>query len=518
MCGNGGPPRPRRADTAIAGAAGDAYTLTAEDLGQYLTVTVSRAGYTGTVTSPATAKVASADAAGPALTGSVFISGFPKVGGRVAANTSGLEGTGAIGYVWKRGAAASQADTAIAGAAGDAYTLTAEDLGQYLTVTVSRAGYTGAVTSPATAKVASQSAAEPVVSGVAVSPATATVEKGGVITFTAGVTGTGVYDDPAYQAVIWTIETGGVSLGTWIDQNGVLTVGANETQTSLTVRAASALNPEKSGAAAVTVTAASQPAEKPVPDTVRYNRIDEYLSAMPQNTAANPYAVKVEPVNISAGGVMGAIASGVCRYIILDLSACSASSNTISGRASIVGPPKKDDMNVIKANQYIVGVILPDSLTAIGNDAFDECKWLTSITIPAGVTRIGNDAFDGCGGLASVTIPDSVTSIGYYVFQECSGLTSITIPAGVTSIGEGAFYKCSGLTSITIPAGVTSIGEYAFYECVGLAWVTFDGSISSWNFSIYGTFPGSLRSRYFAAGGGPGIYTRSGDGVTWTKL
>jgi hypothetical protein len=87
----------------------------------------------------------------------------------------------------------------------------------------------------------------------------------------------------------------------------------------------------------------------------------------------------------------------------------------------------------------------------------------TSVIIPNSVTSIGNYAFYNCIGLTSVTIPDSVTSIGGYAFYNCIGLTSVTIPDSVTSIGMGAFYNCIGLTSVTIPDSVTSIGDYAFY-------------------------------------------------------
>jgi hypothetical protein len=67
-----------------------------------------------------------------------------------------------------------------------------------------------------------------------------------------------------------------------------------------------------------------------------------------------------------------------------------------------------------------------------------------------------------------VVMPDSVTNIGDYAFYDCSGLTSVTIPDSVTSIGIGAFYGCSGLTSVTIPDGVTSIGSDAFWGCNNL--------------------------------------------------
>ena len=70
---------------------------------------------------------------------------------------------------------------------------------------------------------------------------------------------------------------------------------------------------------------------------------------------------------------------------------------------------------------------------------------------------------------AHVVIPDSVTSIGESAFWLCSSMTSVTIPDSVTSIGERAFHGCSSLTSVTIPANVTSIGNRAFLDCDGLA-------------------------------------------------
>ena len=107
--------------------------------------------------------------------------------------------------------------------------------------------------------------------------------------------------------------------------------------------------------------------------------------------------------------------------------------------------------------------IIPNTVTSIADNAFNECTSLTSITIPASVTSIGLQAFYYCKNLASIEIPASVTSIGQAAFSGCTGLTSIEIPASVTSIGNKAFNICSSLTSVTIYApSLTTYGTYAF--------------------------------------------------------
>ena len=70
-----------------------------------------------------------------------------------------------------------------------------------------------------------------------------------------------------------------------------------------------------------------------------------------------------------------------------------------------------------------------------------------------------------CSSLETIVIPNSVTSIGDGAFYGCSSLETIEIPNSVTSIGNGAFRDCSSLETIEIPNSVTSIGEYAFADC-----------------------------------------------------
>ena len=122
-------------------------------------------------------------------------------------------------------------------------------------------------------------------------------------------------------------------------------------------------------------------------------------------------------------------------------------------------------------------VTLPDGLLSIGfysdgHGAFEYCSSLKNIVIPGSVTRVGERAFYGCSGLTSVTIMEGVKTIDEKAFHFCSSLTSVTIPESVTSIGVEAFSWCSSLSRVTIPKYVMSIKSGSFYKCTSLKSVT----------------------------------------------
>ena len=128
----------------------------------------------------------------------------------------------------------------------------------------------------------------------------------------------------------------------------------------------------------------------------------------------------------------------------------------------------------------LTSVTIPNSVTSIGDGAFSWCSGLTSISVATDNPNYSSK--DGVlfdkqqtklvqypgGKQGAYVIPNSVTSIGDYAFEGCSSLTSVVIPNSVTSIGSWAFSWCSGLTSVVIPNSVTSIGDYAFDECSSL--------------------------------------------------
>ena len=128
---------------------------------------------------------------------------------------------------------------------------------------------------------------------------------------------------------------------------------------------------------------------------------------------------------------------------------------------------------------------VPDNVTSIEDNAFENCSSLKSINIPNSVTYIGNYAFMGCKSLTSIAIPNSVTSIGHYAFSGCSSLISITIPNSVTSISLCTFDDCTSLKSINIPDNVTSIDNYAFRNCFALTSINIPDSVTSIGYAAF---------------------------------
>ena len=133
----------------------------------------------------------------------------------------------------------------------------------------------------------------------------------------------------------------------------------------------------------------------------------------------------------------------------------------------------------------LASVIIPDHVTSIGTGAFENCWSLTEVMIPHGVTNIGDWLFSGCSSLCNITIPESVVNIGDRAFSSCSSLTRVTIPNSVTNIGDLAFSSCWSITSITLSENLKTIGDYAFSSCSWLESITLPASLKSVGSGIF---------------------------------
>ncbi len=116
----------------------------------------------------------------------------------------------------------------------------------------------------------------------------------------------------------------------------------------------------------------------------------------------------------------------------------------------------------------LTSIALPNTVTKIGEYAFNNCSGLISVTMEEGVQTIGDYAFQRCTNLPQIVIPNSVTKIGDDAFGRCSNLTTVTIGNHVDTIGSEAFYNCERLMSIELPTSVSYIGVSAFHGCLSM--------------------------------------------------
>jgi len=421
---------------------GASYLLTSADAGYAITLTVTYSGNTGSK-SASTGTVADF----PALSGVVSISGTEAVGGILTVNINSLvyDATGARSYAWTRSGETETIGT------GTGYTLVTADAGHTVTVTVTASRNSGSRS--ATSGVIS---ATPVMSGAVV--ITGTVQAGQTLEAnTDGLTYSGTLsyvwkshlyndnrDNGAFDTTLGSTAAACVLTGAEADKYISVTVTSTGNSGSVTAYTA----------AKVEATAS--------------DILSALLAAVTGDSAAFPLTVTV-PAGTNISNEWGSINTAVSeagKYVILDLSACTATGNTISTANPY--SPGGNDMAVCASNDYLKGVILPSTLTSIGNNAFYGCSNLMSVGIPTSVTSIGAEAFRDCSSLTgSLDLSHVTTFVEEYGASDAfqgTAITSVTLDSPSGSLNR-AFFNCASLTSVIFAAGsnITSAWDnYAF--------------------------------------------------------
>ena len=184
----------------------------------------------------------------------------------------------------------------------------------------------------------------------------------------------------------------------------------------------------------------------------------------------------------------------------------------------------KDGRKLLKVPGELSGAYsVKEGTRIICNSAFWYCLSLSEIVIPNSVTSIGDLAFSFCSSLAEVVIPNSIVCINGNPFWYWNGkleclspsfvyennilfnkdksriisfrnqnLTSYVIPNNVTRIGDRAFSFCSSLAEVIIPNSVTNIGKGAFQLCSSLAEVVIPNSVVCINGNPFHGWNGKL--------------------------
>ena len=143
-------------------------------------------------------------------------------------------------------------------------------------------------------------------------------------------------------------------------------------------------------------------------------------------------------------------------------------------------------------------VQIPNSVSIIRGNAFQNCTGLTSITIPGSVVEIRDQPFYGCSNLRSITLGNGVETLGYNAFMDLASLEQIVIPSSVKYINQWAFKNCTGLHEMIFPEGLEKLDVQAFEGCTNLQYITIPGSVKNITSSYFDTYIPSLRQIRFA--------------------
>ncbi len=222
-------------------------------------------------------------------------------------------------------------------------------------------------------------------------------------------------------------------------------------------------------------------------------------------------AMFVGVIGIPAEGVQAKeYQSGNWSYVLEEdgsgICVTSYRNSTIDNESTLTVPESIDGYSVLGISSYdnyffsydsiITEIILPDTLTYIGEDAFDEEVNLKKVQIPNSVVSIGSRAFYKCKSLEEVVFSDNMDSIGDYAFYGCTSLEKIQIPASVKSVGYAAFCDCRSLQEFDVSENNTEYFDKDGVLCTSSGvWDEEDNYLGDYGTKVI-SYPGGKKGNF----------------------
>ena len=201
---------------------------------------------------------------------------------------------------------------------------------------------------------------------------------------------------------------------------------------------------------------------------ILFNQEDKTLVAYPQGKSATEYSI---PQGITA------IADGAFSY--------NPWLTTISLPNSLQSIGQKAFVSCTS----LTSIRLPENVESIGGGAFASCDSLSSIwVVPNNSVFTSNNgvlynkqdmtlvAYPAGQTVTEYSVPQGITIIAEEAFNDVQSLISINFPDTLQSIGRGAFLNCKSLTSVSLPDSLQTIGSDAFYNCENVTLIVFKDS------------------------------------------
>ena len=142
--------------------------------------------------------------------------------------------------------------------------------------------------------------------------------------------------------------------------------------------------------------------------------------------------------------------------------------------------------NAFQNNTAIRIAMLPDTVASIGGSAFEGCGNLTIVSFGENLTEINGAAFAGCTSLKQIELPAGLTHLGDYAFSDCASLTQIELPESLPRLGFRAFNNCASLLRIELPEGLTCLDAGAFNNCTAVEYAYIPSTLEICEFGFEG--------------------------------